>query len=79
MLAAAATIAAVAAPAASASDIGNGGGLSGLPLVEHHTQAATPSSSPDWELIVIAGGAVVLTGVGLGGSRRRARQRTAAA
>jgi hypothetical protein len=79
MLAAAATIAAFAAPAAQASAIGGGGGLSGLPLVEHHAQASPPSSSPDWELIAIAGTAVIVAGVGLGGSRRLARQRTAAA
>jgi hypothetical protein len=79
MLAAAATIAAFAAPAAHASAIGEGGDLSGLPVVEHHTQAAPPSSSSDWELIAIAGTAVIVAGVGLGGSRRHSRQRASAA
>jgi hypothetical protein len=80
MLATAATIAALAAPAAHAKPIGAGEPFTAVPIAEHHTiQGSHPSSSPDWELIVIAGGAVILTGVGLGGSRRLARQRTPAA
>ena len=80
MLAAATTILALAAPAASASAIGEGGDLSGLAPAEHHAvRASRHSSSPDWELIAIAGGgAAVLVGTGVSGSRRITRRRTSA-
>ncbi len=80
MLATAAALAAFAAPATHAQAIEGGGGV-GLPLAEHHiVQAPRPSSSPDWELIAIAGGGTVIVAcAGLGGSRRLALRRTAVA
>jgi hypothetical protein len=78
-LAAVASLAAATAPAAYASDIGEGGG--GLPVTlraqvttTHHDSGAT-----DWPLIALGtGGAVVLVGAGVAGSRANSRRRTSA-
>ena len=75
-LAAVVSLAAVAAPAAHASSIGEGGGSSPLtsPTVSH-AAAHSDSGSPDWAVIAVgAGGAAVLVGAGVGGSRRRNRR-----
>jgi hypothetical protein len=73
--AAIASLAAVTAPAAQANDIGEGGGDPST-TASHIAPAHRDSSSTDWALIAVgAGGAVVLVGVGLGGSRAHSRRR----
>lgn len=75
-LAAVAGVAAATAPAAYASDIGEGGG--GLPF-NQVTTTHRDSGSTDWGLIAVgAGGAIVLVGAGVGGSRAHRRRRTSA-
>ena len=73
-LAAVASLAVVAPSAAQASSIGDGG--SGLPptapVLAH--AAHHDSGSPDWALIALATGGVVLVGAGVGESRRRSRR-----
>ena len=78
VLATTAILAATSSPAAYASDVGQGGG--GLaPALNQPTARSHHSTSTDWTLITLAsGGTVVLIGVGLGGSRRLSRRRTAA-
>ena len=78
ILATATTVAALSAPAAHAEAIGNGG--VGGPLTNHHVAAATHHpAATDWTLIALAGGgAVVLVGAGLGGSRRLSSRRASA-
>jgi hypothetical protein len=75
-LAAIASLAAATAPAAHAYPIGEGGG--GLPPTATHVATANrDSGSTDGALIAIAaGGAVVLVGAGVAGSRARGRRRT---
>jgi hypothetical protein len=71
--AAVASIAAAAAPAAFANDIDQGGGdpVATAPQV---VAAHRDASSADWALI--AGGAVLVVGAGVGGSRVLSRRRT---
>jgi hypothetical protein len=75
------SLAAATAPAAHASAIGQGGG--GPPTTaspaHHVARAWRDSGSTDWTLTAIGGGAVVLVGVGIGGSRAYSRRRTSAA
>jgi len=76
-LAAVASLAAATTPAAHASAIGEGGG--GLPPTSG-AQVATShhdSSSTDWALLALGtGGAIVLVGAGVGGSRAYTRRRS---
>jgi hypothetical protein len=76
-LVAVAGLAAATAPAAHASAVAEGG--SGLPpTAPHVAPAQRDPSSTDWSLIAIAGGgAIVLVGAGVGGSRAHSRRRTA--
>ncbi|HUA71739.1 MAG TPA: hypothetical protein VMA96_11665 [Solirubrobacteraceae bacterium] len=73
--AAIASLAAATSPAAYANDIREGGG-NPVPTAAQVATAHRNSSSTDWALIAIgAGGAVVLVGAGVGGSRAHSRRR----
>lgn len=72
--AAVASLAAAAAPVAGANDIGEGGG-DPVASASHVAPAHSDPSSTDWALIAIGGGAVVLVGAGVGGSRAHSRRR----
>jgi hypothetical protein len=78
-LAAVASLAAAAAPTAHAYAIGQGGGsLPATASPAHHVARAwRDPGSTDWAVIAIgAGGALVLVGAGVGGSRVHSRRRT---
>jgi len=73
-----ASLAAVSAPAAQANDMGEGGGDPST-TASHVAPAHRDSSSTDWALIAVgAGGAAVLVGAGVGGSRAHSRRRRSA-
>lgn len=75
-LAAVASLAAASAPAAHASAIGGEGGGGLPPTTPQVTASPRDTGSTDWSLIAIgAGGAVVLVGAGVGGSRAYDRRR----
>jgi hypothetical protein len=69
ILATAASLAAISVPVAHAEAIGDDGG--GGTLTNQHIAAGSQrASSTDWTVIALAsGGAVVLIGAGVGGSR----------
>jgi len=78
-LAAVVSLAATTAPAAYAKDIGAGGG--GLPPAPRAqvTTSNHDAGSADWALIALGtGGAIVLVGAGVGGSRAYSHRRSSA-